>query len=194
MTISRYSEKNALNYQELKNLKNYSYQKILTKILDEKTKNLHTKVDQNYLNEIVLWKVNRYAAFNDETILLLNRIKEENAEEINTELTKEVLSSLLKTPGVQLPMASTILRFMNPKIYQIYDQRVGRFIDFENPHGGIQSAKNEALVAKTVDFYLGYLQRLQDISKEKNVEFELLDRVLYIADKEENKDIALKKK
>jgi hypothetical protein len=194
MTISRYSEKNALNYQELKNLKNYSYQKILTKILDEKTKNLDTKVDQNYLNEIVLWKVNRYAAFNDETILLLNRIKEENAEEINTELTKEVLSSLLKTPGVQLPMASTILRFMNPKIYQIYDQRVGRFIDFENPHGGIQSAKNEALVAKTVDFYLGYLQRLQDISKEKNVEFELLDRVLYIADKEENKDIALKKK
>jgi hypothetical protein len=194
MTISRYSEKNALNYQELKNLKNYSYQKILTKILDEKTKNLDTKVDQNYLNEIVLWKVNRYAAFNDETILLLNRIKEENAEEINTELTKEVLSSLLKTPGVQLPMASTILRFMNPKIYQIYDQRVGRFIDFENPHGGIQSAKNEALVAKTVDFYLGYLQRLQDISKEKNVEFELLDRVLYIADKEKNKDIALKKK
>jgi hypothetical protein len=194
MTISRYSEKNALNYQELKNLKNYSYQKILTKILDEKTKNLDTKVDQNYLNEIVLWKVNRYAAFNDETILLLNRIKEENAEEINTELTKEVLSSLLKTPGVQLPMASTILRFMNPKIYQIYDQRVGRFIDFENSHGGIQSAKNEALVAKTVDFYLGYLQRLQDISKEKNVEFELLDRVLYIADKEENKDIALKKK
>lgn len=194
MTISRYSEKNALNYQELKNLKNYSYQKILTKILDEKTKNLHTKVDQNYLNEIVLWKVNRYAAFNDETILLLNRIKEENAEEINTELTKEVLSSLLKTPGVQLPMASTILRFMNPKIYQIYDQRVGRFIKLENSNSGIQSAKNEVLISKTIDFYFTYLKRLREISEEINIEFELLDRVLYIADKEENKDIALKKK
>jgi hypothetical protein len=194
MTISRYSEKNALNYQELKNLKNYSYQKILTEILDEKTKNLDTKVDQNYLNEIVLWKVNRYAAFNKEAILLLNRIKEENAEEINLDLTKEVLSSVLKTPGVQLPMASTILRFMNPKIYQIYDQRVGRFIEFKNPHGGIQSAKNENLIAKTIDFYLNYLKRLREISEEINIEFELLDRVLYIADKEENKDIALKKK
>ncbi len=193
MTISRYSEKNALQYQELKKLKNYSYQKILTKILDEKTQNSFLKVDQNYLNEIVLWKVNRYAAFNDEVIQLLNQIKEQKSELMNEDVTRLVLSLLLKTPGVQLPMASTILRFINPKIYQIYDQRVGRYIKFENPNSGIQSPKNEALIEKTVTFYLGYLQRLKDISKEINVEFELLDRVLYIADKDENKDISLKK-
>ncbi len=194
MAISRYSEKNAANYQELKNLKNYSYQKILTKLLDDKTINESVKVDQSYLNEIVLWKVNRYAAFSDNIIELLNRIKSEKSKSLNEDLTKEVLSLLLKTPGVQLPMASTILRFMNPKIYQIYDQRVGRFIDLENPNSGIQSAKSEALIAKTIDFYLRYLQRLREISKEINVEFELLDRVLYIADKDENKDITLKKR
>jgi hypothetical protein len=194
MTISRYSEKKALHYQELKNLKKYSYQNVLTKILDEKTQTSSLKVDQNYLNEIVLWKVNRYAAFSDAVIQLLNKIKEENSELMNEDTTRQVLSLLLKTPGVQLPMASTILRFMNPKIYQIYDQRVGRFIDFENPHGGIQSAKNETLINKTISFYLNYLARLRIISKEINVEFELLDRVLYIADKDENKDITLKKR
>jgi hypothetical protein len=194
MTISRYSEKNARNYQELKNLKNYSYQKILTKILDEKTTDPSIEVDQNYLNEIVLWKVNRYALFDQDIMTLLNEIKREQSSKINENSTKKILTLLLKTPGVQLPMASTILRFMNPKIYQIYDQRVGRFIEFENPHSGIQSAKSEALIAKTIDFYLNYLTRLRLISKEINIEFELLDRVLYIADKDENKDITLKKR
>ena len=48
---------------------------------------------------------------------------------LNKEKTCEILTSLLKTKGVQLAMASTILRFRNPNIFQIIDQRVYRVIN-----------------------------------------------------------------
>lgn len=48
---------------------------------------------------------------------------------LNKEKTCEILTSLLKTKGVQLAMASTILGFRNPNIFQIIDQRVYRVIN-----------------------------------------------------------------
>ena len=49
----------------------YSYQTELTAKLD----NLDTNFDQKIINEIVLWKVNRYANIENETLELINRIK-----------------------------------------------------------------------------------------------------------------------
>ena len=81
------------------------------------------------INEIILWKVNRYAAIDTETLKLINQIKKEDTQ-LNTELTCAILLRLLGKyqKGVRLAMASTILRFKNPKVYQIIDQRVYRFI------------------------------------------------------------------
>ena len=52
--------------------------------------------DQNKLNEIVLWKVNRYAKFDDRLIDLINSIDRNNLE-INEDKTRLVLRELLKT-------------------------------------------------------------------------------------------------
>ena len=104
----------------------FKYQESLTKKLDSSTEDF----SQEKLNEIVLWKVNRYAEFGESLIELINSI-DKNETKIDVDKTREILKGLLKTSGVQLAMASTILRYRNPNIYQIIDQRIYRVI-YEN--------------------------------------------------------------
>lgn len=91
----------------------FDYQTDLTKKLD-----CASDFDQNLLNEIVLWKINRYAKFSESFLIKINSTQI-RGDSLNEDFTVEILSDLLETKGVQLPMASTILRFKNPKIYQI---------------------------------------------------------------------------
>jgi thermostable 8-oxoguanine DNA glycosylase len=157
----------------------YDYQKVLTNKLD-KTK---ASFNQNIINEIVLWKVNRYACIQTQTFKLINKIKPSDRV-LNVDLTKEILSILLDVHGIQLPMASTILRFRNKYLYQIIDQRVYRCIYPTNLK--LSSNKN-----KQIDMYIKYLEHLHVISKTKKIKFEELDRILYNADKRINSKIPL---
>jgi hypothetical protein len=103
----------------------FKYQLELTKKLDS----LNSDFNQEILNEIILWKVNRYAKFDLEIINLLNKVNPKD-ENLNQSLTTDILLDLLtkSQKGVRLAMAITILRFRNSKIYQIIDQRVYRSI------------------------------------------------------------------
>ncbi|HOZ16693.1 MAG TPA: hypothetical protein PLS61_02790 [Candidatus Portnoybacteria bacterium] len=160
----------------------YKYQKDLTDKLDL----IQSKFDQSIINEIVLWKVNRYVKITDEALLLLNKINR-NDSVINIDLTKEILQNLLNTPGIRIALASTILRFKNPDIYQIIDQRVYRFI---HPYG--EELKNSTDRNKQISLYLEYLERLHKVCLTNNIPFRDSDRILYIMDKEFNKDNKLK--
>jgi hypothetical protein len=91
----------------------YKYQETLTNKLDK----INIDFNQNVINEIVLWKVNRYAAVDDEILELINTIGP-NDKVLNVSLTRSILEKLLKCNGIQLAMASTILRFRNRYIYQ----------------------------------------------------------------------------
>lgn len=159
--------------------KNYKFQPKLTKKLDD----ISSDFNQEIINEIVLWKVNRFVEIDDEIFSLLNNIKKDD-EYINEDLTKEILEKLLckkTTKGVQLAMASTILRFKNPKIYQIIDQRVYRFI-----YGKVMPKYYSSIDAQ-IETYLQYLKDLRSICNEKGIPFELSDRILYRLDKDYNK-------
>jgi len=162
--------------EHLKN-KSYNFQPKLTKKLDL----ISSDFDQEIINQIVLWKVNRFAEIDDETFSLLNTIKKED-KFLNESLTKQILEKLLSTKGIQLAMASTILRFKNPKIYQIIDQRVYRFIYGEN------MPKYFSSIASQIELYLEYLQKLKNVCQEKLINFELSDRIIYELDKKFNKD------
>ena len=74
----------------------YNYQSSLTTKLDSYT----LAFNQEIVNEIVLWKVNRYAEFRAETLSLINQIDSEWDET----LIRNVLYALLSEKGVQLPM------------------------------------------------------------------------------------------
>lgn len=164
----------------------FKYQESLTNKLDLSS----VEFDQNHLNEIVLWKLNRYADFSDETISQINSIEPEESE-INIENTKIVLKHLLKTKGVQLPMASTILRFRNPYIYQIIDQRVYRLI-YENQEMNIKTYPSEKNIHNQINVYLEYLKDLRVVCEKLNIPFKDSDRILYLADKRLNKKHKLK--
>jgi len=160
---------------ELKNQEN------LTKRLDS----ISTIFDQNIINEIVLWKVNRYAELSEESISLLNSIPT-TSDKINVELTRTILRQLINERGIQLPMASTILRFKNPKIYQIIDQRAYRFL-YPGKTLKLSTYKSTDNIENQINIYLNYLTDLRNAIELKHIPFEEADRVLYNLDKRINK-------
>ena len=164
----------------------FNYQKSLTSKLDSDI----GIFDQNKLNEIVLWKVNRYAQFDDRLIKMINSINR-NDSEINEDKTRLVLNELLKTNGVQLAMASTILRFRNPNIYQIIDQRVYRLI-YKNKILNINTYPSEKNLKFQIELYIKYLKDLKKICLNFNIPFSKSDRILFMVDKRLNKKEKLK--
>jgi hypothetical protein len=82
-------------------------------------------------------------------------------------------------------MASTILRFRAPNAYQIFDQRVFRYLYGANH-------KTSTVIVKQIATYIKYLRDLQEECKNNNIQFVLADRILYQADKIQNKSISIK--
>jgi thermostable 8-oxoguanine DNA glycosylase len=160
-----------------KYLKEYSYLD-LTSELDKLTCNF----DQSILDKIVLWKVNRYAEFDQNTIQKLNNLP---VDRIDEKYTKYLLLEMLETKGVKIAMASTILRFKNPKLFQIIDQRVYRIL-YGFP------LKNTTVHDKAIKMYLQYLKDLKKICNKQEIPFEMADRVFYMLDKDLNNEIKLK--
>ena len=162
----------------------YEYQSELTEKLDF----IESDFSQEIINEIVLWKINRYAKLSFETIELINQIS--SSKLIDKNLTIKILNKLLKTKGVRLPIASTILRFKNPKIYQIIDQRVYRIIYGKELHQS--NSNSEKQITENIDMYLKYLYELRLACSRIEIPFDQADRILYEADKRINNAIKLK--
>lgn len=158
----------------------YNYQPLLTPQLD----NLNGNFDQNTINEIELWKVNRYAQLDKGTINLLNPI-DKNQQTSDLSIDQPLLRNLLKTKGVGLPMASTILRFKNPSVYQIIDQRVYRLL-----YG--KELKIPSNIDKQIELYFKYLELLKSKCTQYNIDFSNSDRDLYQLDKKLNSEIKLR--
>ena len=157
----------------------YSYQIKLTNKLDRiKT------ITKNNSNEIVLWKINRYINLDNKSMSLINSISK-SSNRLNKKLTVKVLENLLAIKGMRLPIASTFLRFRNPKIYQIIDKRVYRFIYRKKLN--ISSPKTFENIDNQIKLYLDYLTDLKIICRQYNIKFRDVDRILYNADKRINK-------
>ncbi len=161
----------------------YDYNPDLTNELD----NIRGDFDVNIINKIALWKLNRYPRLTDELIRRLNKI---GNDEEHKEEHKKLLVDLLKCSGVQLPMASTFLRFKNPKFFQIIDQHVYRLLTGNEL--SLPLPNSESNREKICQFYFRYLEDLEKKCKELEIPFEKADRILYKADKRINKDVKLK--
>ncbi len=134
------------------------------------------------IHQIREWKTNRPSEITDETLDNLNKLK--SLRKLDEAKTRDVLTDLLSTGGVGLPMASTYLRFLNPSVYQIIDERAFRAAyDFE-PVDNYKNVKDNGTL---IDIYIDYLNKLYEIEKYGyhgyRVQFEDLDRFLYDFDK-----------
>ena len=119
----------------------------------------------------------------------LNAIKDDRKIENKH---KELLFDLLGCHGLQLPMASTFLRFRNPNLFQIIDQRAYRILignKLKLPSLATNSPRNKE---RTCKIYFEYLEELREKCEELQILFEKSDRILYKADKRINKDLKLK--
>jgi hypothetical protein len=163
---------------------NYDYLPQITPMLDA----YDGDFDQVIVNKVVLWKVNRYPIIDDALLKDLNRIRKAD-ESIMPGALKTVLLKLLKCHGIQLPMASTILRFKNPTLFQIIDQRVYRLIYGKKLK--LPGSYNITNCKKLADLYIQYLKDLRAKCDELDIPFEKADRILWMADKRINKDMPL---
>jgi len=157
-------------------LADYSYQRELTAKLDGLG---GSPFDQVLINEIVLWKVNRYALLQPTVLDALNKLAK--AKPKSHRHAQHELAQLLSQSGVDLPMASTLLRFRNPHTFQIIDRHAYRAVT-----GDDYPLYSASGVQKKIDVYFRYLDDLFDLAEKKDVPFHHLDRILYVFDKHQN--------
>lgn len=156
--------------------KRYKYQPDLTPRLDALP---DEPFSQQTVYEIVLWKLNRYVRIPEAVRESLHGLRTLRQNEHRK--SEPVLLNLLECDGVDLPMASTFLRFQNAVAFQIIDKRAYRTVFGERyrvypatpPH-------------RKVSVYFKYLDSLIELAEYHRVPFSVLDRILYVFDKEHN--------
>ena len=84
-------------------------------------------------------------------------------------------------------MASTILRFKNPFLYQIIDQCVYRIL-YEGKRLKLSDLSSERNRADQIDLYIKYLNDLKLTCINLKISFEKAYRILYMVDKRVNKN------
>ena len=92
---------------------------------------------------------------------------------------------MLDIHGVDVPMASTILRFANPHTFQIIDRHAYRAV-----FGARYPLTSASPASRKVQIYFDYLDRLYALCDTRKLEFATIDRLLYIFDKEVNGALA----
>lgn len=184
------SEKSILTFTDpgfaVPPLAEYDYQIELTKELDISNQ----PIDQDWVNQVILWKVNRYAKMDEPILSLLQSVQSAAQPD------EKVIGALLSVRGVQLAMASTLLRFCNPNVYQIIDQRVFRVIygagkSIHNITQDASGLKRGKGIQKATNQYLAYLGDLRAGCDRLGIKFCDADRLLYMADKRWNGKISL---
>ena len=154
----------------------YRYQADLTADLDTLGSAPFT---QDVINEIVLWKVNRYAKLSPSGLEALNSVTAIQPKAHRT--AAAVLAALLRESGVDIAMASTFLRFRNKKAFQIIDRHAYRAI-----YGKDYPLHASSSDADKIELYFLYLDELYALADSKQINFQILDRVLYVFDKQIN--------
>ena len=155
-------------------IKDFKYQPRLTRKLDA----ARQCFSQSLINEIVLWKVNRYVEVPEDVLESLDSIRSLRPGEYRK--AELQLKSLLACKGVRLPMASTILRFANPNVFQIYDRHICRAMTGECEM--VPPKQPEEAVEK----YWVFLDNLEDLCEKLKISFKDADRILFCFDKAEN--------
>lgn len=154
----------------------YIYRPDLTPRLDE----FAEPFSQDFINELVLWKVDRYVAVPAELLPQLDHFR--NLKAHQHENARPLLTALLGTRGVRLPMASTFLRFANPTVFQIIERHSYRAVYGTSFLAAVKKKSAE----DQIDLYFKYLLRLRALCSEKDFPFHEADRVLFVFDRKEN--------
>lgn len=171
-------------------LKNYAYDhgdKISACIKNNKK----IEEQQDIINKIILWKINRQAEPKVSVLEKLVHVHEIQLNDLCTnkketeDRVKDLLISLIETKGIRLPMASTILHFYNPETFPIIDQRAYREL--------YEKEAPRFTEDNSCDIYVKYIKDCykywEDNCKCVGIEFSDIDKILYQLDKNNKKPV-----
>ena len=159
-------------------------------------------VVNDVVNDIILWKNARRAKLNTNVKSKLLQIKSiQSIYDVlgkNKQQVKEILTLLMKTKGVKLPMATTILHFFNENCFPIIDQRA-YFIATNMDPQSKQLVTDTELPSKCnwdidygIETYFKYLEKCIEFSDCWNYTISVIDKHLYQTMKDYYPDRKLK--
>lgn len=202
-TIARFNPNNCKIFTLRSNyIKSTAGQKLSD--IDRKIRN-NTYLAPEQLLEIVLWKVNRTVQSQDVLRILHHyKVSSWTYKRLNTIRYNITMRSLCRElqfcHGVQLPMMSTILRFLNPLIFQIIDRRAYRVIMGHRLEYKIidppENRSNCENADKNTKKYIKYLEKIHLFCARKNskIKFHEFDQIAYQFDVESNKNVGINEK
>lgn len=132
------------------------------------------------LRRIALWKIDRVL---DVPEALLERLGDLAGDETLTHRSskvKEVIDALVSQPGIGMPMASAILKFLRPDVFPIIDVRAYRAL----------MGKRLYYASYNVDLYLAYIDELKQLSERTGIALSEVDEQLYCFDRKHNGTIS----
>lgn len=153
----------------------YKYILEVTDYLDGKVSEFKEgKFDLLDLYSIILWKLNRFPTkdghiLGEDTLAIIKELA--NVTELNDDVEAKI-KELIKIKQFKLPMVSTILSFVNPKVFQIIDKRTNRIAMGDSTEYNVNYTK------EPVKYYFAYLKKLKTF----NIEFTKAGRAFYQLD------------
>lgn len=157
----------------------YNYNEKETKLLNEAA-NRNGRVDIDMLRRIALWKLDRVLDVPSKTIKKLQSLATQDDLRVDSGDTRSLIEELIECPGIGLPMASTILKFLRPDVFPIIDVRACRALY------GRKVYFNQSSAERNVEFYVSYAVDIQRISQNLKRPLREIDEQLYEFDKKRN--------
>jgi thermostable 8-oxoguanine DNA glycosylase len=152
---------------------------------DTETTELHaqlngsTSITEDDLRRVSLWKSDRVLSVSPETLQKLNELSTKEGVTLKDALAKEVIEKLVLSQGIGFPMASAILKFINPSVFPIIDVRAYRALTGEKPYYGTYSYEK----------YIDYAEKISALAKKLDRPLREIDEQLYCYDQKHNGEI-----
>ena len=149
---------------------------------DKETAELHAKLNgsnsitQDDLRRVSLWKSDRVLSVTQDTLDVLNKLSASTNVKLKDDVVKEALEKLVLSQGIGFPMASAILKFINPDVFPIIDVRAYRAFTGTKPYYGTYS----------YDKYIEYAEALTNIATVTKRALREIDEQLYCFDQINN--------
>jgi thermostable 8-oxoguanine DNA glycosylase len=135
-----------------------------------------TSITESDLRRVSLWKSDRVLSVSEQTLKKLNELSAKKNVALKDGLVKEVIESLVISQGIGFPMASAILKFINPLVFPIIDVRAYRALTGKKPYYTTYSYEK----------YIEYAEQVHQISVKSNRPLSEIDEQLYCYDQTHN--------
>ena len=149
---------------------------------DKETLELHKKLNNSKsitecdLRRVSLWKSDRVLSVSKDALDKLNELSGKRNVKLRDDLVKEIIGLLVISQGIGFPMASAILKFINPDVFPIIDVRAYRALTGKKPYYSTYSYEK----------YMEYAERVSQISQALHRPLSEIDEQLYCYDQKHN--------